>query len=200
MNKPVHLEQALLNEYLDGALEPGQQERIERHLQECDMCQARLDELRQLFGAIERMPESRLERDLSVAVMAEIRRQPAKHASAWSNLVFIIQTAAAAAILAAAWPVLTGGLPEITFNPSAGPFTVLLIEIVRFWSIQSQQILQTVQQTGIQNLDWIGQLFFANQSTVLAWTTCLGVTFILWLVGNSLLLRSQKSNFNRRNS
>jgi anti-sigma factor RsiW len=70
MSEPGHLEQALLNEYLDSALEPGQQEIIERHLEDCEECRARLSELRQLFVAIEALPKSALERDLSAAVMA----------------------------------------------------------------------------------------------------------------------------------
>jgi hypothetical protein len=62
----------------------------------------------------------------------------------------MIQTVVAIAILAAAWPVIAGGLPEITFHPSAGPFTALLIGITRFWSIETQLIIQIVQQAGVQ--------------------------------------------------
>ena len=200
MNEAGHLEQDLLNEYLDHALEPGQQELIERHLLECDLCRARLDELRQLFVAIEAIPESRLEWDLSAEVMTEIRRQPPKQISAWSNLAFILQAFVATIILAAAWPVISGGFPVIPFILSSGPSIAPLIELTQFWSSESQQILQAIQQAGFQDLDWIRQVFFTNQSALLAWTTCLGVTFVLWLVGNSLLLRSKKTNHNRRTS
>jgi hypothetical protein len=203
MNEPEHLELALLNEYLDQALDAGQQRMVEHHLETCVECRARLGELRQLFISIEALPEISLERDLSAGVMAQIRRQPKKQVSTWSGLTFVAQTAAAIAILAAVWPITAGeitGLPEIKFNSLAGPLTASLIEIMRFWSTETQQFLQAIQQSGYQNLDWMRQLLTSNQPAFLAWTTCLGVTFFLWLVGNVLLLRSQKPNINRRKS
>ncbi|MDR3574467.1 MAG: anti-sigma factor [Anaerolineaceae bacterium] len=200
MDEPTHIDPALLNEYLDHALEPGQMEALERHLQGCEMCRASLNELRQLFSAIETLPEVRLERDLSAAIMTEIQRRPARQVPAWLNLAFLIQTGTAAAILAAAWPVISAGSPILSFSFSAGPFTGLMMEMAQFWSIQSLQFIQTIQQAGTQNLDWLRSFFIGDPSAVLTWATCLGITFFLWLVGNSLLLRSQKSNFNRRNS
>jgi Predicted transmembrane transcriptional regulator (anti-sigma factor) len=194
------VEQLLLNEYLDRSLEPGQQEIIEQHLQDCEECRTHLSELRQLFAAIEALPESPLERDLSAAVLSKIRSEPAKRVSAWPKLAFILQGVAAAAILAVSWPVIDGGLPEFTFHPSPGAFTTLLVEIFQFWPIETGQILQIVQRAGLQNLDWIRQLFSLNQPALLVWTACLGITFILWLVGNSFLLKSQRPNLNRRKS
>jgi hypothetical protein len=192
MNELGHLEQALLNEYLDRSLEPGQQEIVERHLQGCEECRARLSELSELFAAIEALPESSLERDLSAAVLSKISSEPAKRVSAWPKLALMLQIVASAAILAISWPVIAGGPPEFTFHPSAGLITTLLVEIFQFWPIETQQILQIVQRAGLQNLDWIRQLFSLNQPALLVWTACLGITFILWLVGNSFLLRSQR--------
>jgi hypothetical protein len=200
MNDPGHVELALLNEYLDRSLEPGQQEIIERHLQDCEECRTRLSELRQLFAAIEALPESSLERDLSAAVLSKIRSEPEKPILAWPKLAFILQSVAAAAILAVSWPVIAGGLLEFTFQPSAGPTATWLVEIFQFWPIETQQILQIVQRAGLQNLDWMRQLFSLNQPALLVWTACLGITFILWLVGNSFLLKSQRPNLNRRKS
>jgi anti-sigma factor RsiW len=56
----------LTTEYLEGALPPAEQERVERHLRECDGCEAHLAQLRAAIDvsrslAPERLPEARVE-------------------------------------------------------------------------------------------------------------------------------------------
>ena len=200
MIEPEHLQQALLNEYLDRSLEVGQQELVERHLESCAICRARLEELRGLFIALETLPESHLGRDLSVAVIAQLRRQPEKRVSTWLNLAFILQVIAAVAILAFTWPVIFQGLPEISLNATVGPFALSLIGISQFLSIETSQIFQATQQFWNQSLAWMAQLFSVDQSAIRVWIGCLGALSILWLAANGLLLKPQKNNLKRRNS
>jgi anti-sigma factor RsiW len=56
----------LTTEYLEGALGEAERERLERHLRECDGCEAHLAQLRAAIGvsrslAPERLPEARVE-------------------------------------------------------------------------------------------------------------------------------------------
>jgi anti-sigma factor RsiW len=57
---------ALTTEYLEGALPAAERERLERHLEECDGCDAHLAQLRAAIDvagslAPERLPDARIE-------------------------------------------------------------------------------------------------------------------------------------------
>ena len=71
-----HLTDTQLNEYLDNAIDETIKHKFDAHLQICEDCSARLDELKVLFANIESLPEVNLRRDLSPSVLA---RLPQKH-------------------------------------------------------------------------------------------------------------------------
>lgn len=71
-----HLTDFQLNEYLDNALDETMKRGFDSHLQTCEDCSARLDELKTLFANIESLPEVKLRRDLSPAILARLSQQP----------------------------------------------------------------------------------------------------------------------------
>ncbi len=68
----THLTDSELNEYLDHVLGPSERQALERHLTRCDECRARLSELQHLFTSLEDLPETKLQGDLSAAVLKRL--------------------------------------------------------------------------------------------------------------------------------
>ncbi len=102
-----HLDDSIINEYLDSALEPVRRAEVESHVAVCPDCAARLAELRALFAALESLPDVPLERDLSSAVMELIRRaklaaQPVLPSKL--RLAIAVQALAALALISIALP------------------------------------------------------------------------------------------------
>lgn len=61
-----------INEYLDNRLDTDVSLNIELHLRSCADCRMRLEELRLLFTSLESLPEEKLRRDLSPAILARL--------------------------------------------------------------------------------------------------------------------------------
>src|SRR5437867_695761 len=103
----AHLEDTLLNEYLDEALEPSARTEVETHLAHCADCASRLMELRMLFADLESLPDLRLARDLAPGVLAAARRRSRPEPLAASHvlsLIFVLQTVASISLLGLALP------------------------------------------------------------------------------------------------
>jgi anti-sigma factor RsiW len=103
-----HPEDSELNEYLDGALPPGERARLEAHLAACSACKARLAELENLFAALRDLPEEAVGRDLSGRVQAAIRpavqpAYPAWHRWRLGIAMLAAQTLAGFALAILAW-------------------------------------------------------------------------------------------------
>jgi len=64
-----HLDDEVLNEYLDGALPAGQEKGVEAHLAICPDCSARLVEMQQLFVALADLPDKPAPHDLVPEVL-----------------------------------------------------------------------------------------------------------------------------------
>jgi Putative zinc-finger len=91
-----HLTESLLNEYLDGALDPSGQQRVEAHLAACPECRAREEQLDQLFEALAGLTEQSLAHDLVSPVLARLPRMPANRT--W-KLVLAVQSGFSIALL-----------------------------------------------------------------------------------------------------
>jgi hypothetical protein len=70
-----HLNEFLLNEYLDQALDEAARRRVEAHLARCPRCRAHLDDLRIVFDALGLPDEKPLGRDLAPGILARLPRR-----------------------------------------------------------------------------------------------------------------------------
>lgn len=107
MHNPIHPSEELLNEYLDGALEAGPRAELEAHLAGCSECAACLDELREVFVALQNLPELSLGRDLAPGILARVPRPAPRQRRAETptalRWLFIVQVVLAALLLLASW-------------------------------------------------------------------------------------------------
>src|SRR5258708_39262630 len=61
-----------LSAYLDGELDEGEREALERHLPTCEQCQRTLDELREARALLHAMPPPALPRSFAIPTTGEV--------------------------------------------------------------------------------------------------------------------------------
>ncbi len=177
----MHLTDDQLNEYLDEATNKRAQ--IEAHLSSCDECAARLSALQNLFIELDSLPELELTRNLSEASpwdAASFTPRPSLPAQLPKFLTLTVTLQAAVALTALILAV---------------PFIAQLIPVLEISSLSNIFIqLQTQWTTW---LDMLSQFQFPTLptftfeiSSIYLMSALVGV-FMLWLVGNGLLLRNQ---------
>jgi hypothetical protein len=76
-----HLTDSQLNEYLDHTLDLAARRAVQAHLQACDDCRVRLEEIQFVFSGLANLPEARLPRDLTSSVLV---RLPKRQTRVWS--------------------------------------------------------------------------------------------------------------------
>lgn len=187
-----HLDDVLLNEYLDVALEPSAQTEVEAHLAHCPECAARLTELRMLFADLEALPDLRLERDLTPAVLAVARRRSQPQpltASPLLGLVFALQAVVAISLLALAAPfVMQRYQPLLAFQfgeQVSHAFTNLFASLSASWSA----LLTSAQNLMHESAVFVHPLQTSPFISEAGLMICLTAVFLLWLLGNGVLLR-----------
>src|SRR5688572_17009003 len=117
MSNAAHLDDVLLNEYLDAALAPATRTEVETHLAHCPDCAARLMDLRALFADLEALPDLRLERDLTPTVLAVLHRRSQPQpltASPILGLIFALQAVFAISLLGLAAPLVVQRFQPLT--------------------------------------------------------------------------------------
>lgn len=177
----MHLTDDLLNEYLDNALTRTQRSEIEAHLHVCGECSTRVNELRALFNEIESLPEAKLERDLSKAVVAAANRRVTFAPLLW--LIFAAQAVAAVVASAVAgWLI----LPLIQQTVDVNAIITISVEALMMewtqWANESQIALEQTLQTFTQPLPLeVSMLMIALLVTAVS---------LLWITGNGLLITS----------
>ena len=171
----MHLTDEQLNEYLDEATTERVQ--IEAHLFSCDECAARLFTLQNLFTELDSLPELELTREL--AAPFTLRPSLPAQLPKFLTLTAFLQAAVALAALIIAIPFVSALLPQIE-PPS---FTKLFFQIQSQWTVWLDQLstfnLPTFQPINLPTLEMSSLLL-----------TLAGV-FVLWILGNGLLLRNQ---------
>ncbi|MBN1305595.1 MAG: zf-HC2 domain-containing protein [Anaerolineales bacterium] len=175
-----HITEELLNEYLDQALDQAAAGSIDRHLQSCRVCTARMQGLQRLFEELAALPEEPLTRDLAPGILARLRPQPA---FSFGKLLLLGQAGTALTILVLLahnipdnlnlggfWHNAPGKLPDIqTFLLQAW----LLASRIQLPSVEFPTLPAPWLQTGLDS---------SSISLILASTAA------LWVVGNLLLL------------
>ncbi len=170
----MHLTDEQLNEYLDN--ETNEREQIELHLFSCGECAMRLAALQKLFAEIESLPELPLTRDIARFVAAGQWNLRLPH---WLRLTVFAQAALALIALILSIPFITTYIPQIDVASLISP----LFEIQSLWNAWLDS-LSTLQLPTIPELP----LPILEMSSLLI---LLASAFVLWIVGNGILLRNQ---------
>lgn len=217
MNKPLaspHPDNLLLQTYLDGELPSDQSSAVRLHLATCPDCAARLERLRSLFNLLGDLPDAPLEHDLAASVLTRLAaaapapaRQPAATAPVgrWFTPLLAAQLALAGLLLALAYP----WLAALT-APYAAQFSLetlqadlvqaaldTLARVQMFWTTFAASLPDLRLQFDQALAALLAQFTLAQPAQLLPLsapllTLLLGAAFLLWLAGNSLLLRPRR--------
>jgi hypothetical protein len=185
----THLDDDTLNAYLDETLPAAAYAEATAHLQACTACASRLNSLTALFTSLETLPDLPLARDLSPLVVAAIRPKPILRPviSPTMRLAFAFQLLLAIGALAAAIPFATKFAVYIpTFNSFDFMNTTLQGFVSSFQTLIALPQPETLIPADLTTL--LTQLPVLPISTALIAACLAGVT-VLWLIGNSVLLR-----------
>lgn len=171
----MHLTDEQLNEYLDN--ETNEREQIELHLNSCNECNARFSNLQNLFLELNSLPDLQLTRDLSTRFITsgQLIRLPPR----WLTLTVFAQSVFALIALILSIPFITTYIPQIDTTSIMSPF----FEIQSLWNTWLDS-LSTLQLPTIPEFPIP---VFEMSSLLLA----LAGVFILWMLGNGILLRNQ---------
>ena len=81
---------ALLDLYVDGALPPAEAERVQAHLETCDVCRSYVDDIQAIRAAFPRIEDTPVPEDFADGVMAAIRAgtapQKKRPAARWTRI------------------------------------------------------------------------------------------------------------------
>jgi anti-sigma factor RsiW len=172
-----HIDESLLNEYLDNALTSDRQQVVEAHLRVCLACQMLLDDLRAVFVALDEIPDVGMKTDLSVRVLTEIRRQ--EDASAVRLRVLVgVQVAATLGMLTWLWPRLQPWVQDASQRIATASGQLQLPRMLSWPQLTSAL-------TGI--LDGLVPARPVFELALDQWGLLLGVALLAWLLGNRLL-------------
>jgi hypothetical protein len=112
-----HPTETQLNEYIDNVLESTAQARISVHLTTCADCRGRLASLETVFQALATLPEEKLERDLTPAVLHAL---PGSLSGLIGRLAFAIQAGVSLGVLLIFAPSMAGRIAGIVQRVSHG--------------------------------------------------------------------------------
>ena len=191
----LHLDEATLNEYLDGALAGKQRAQTEvglssaqaEHLAACFECKERLEALRAVFAAFDGLPELELERDLPPGVLAGLAARPLLEVSAWWKLLLAFQAALGVVLLLFTWPVLSQELTTWETLRLADVTLLAATQLLARWQLQWQALESAALQSSQVFEQWLPQGVELPFST---WQVgvLLGLGLIAWLAVNGRLL------------
>lgn len=188
-----HIDELTLNEYLDESLPEVTRQAVEAHLAMCGACQAELADLQQLFFALDSVTDAPLSTDLSVAVEAQIKKEPVASeqfsVNSWPLLIF--ELVAAGVLLFLLWPtvqewlLLARGWPVQVAADVTWPQPVSWAEM----STRMATLISSVQ-AGFDSFQTASLIELATMQ----WVFLLGAALVIWLVGNRLLFTFPRQN------
>jgi hypothetical protein len=169
-----HLDEALLNEYLDEALDQPARRAVEAHLGSCPDCRARLDDLRMVFYNLSLLGEKSLAHDLAPGILD---RLPGPALPLGWKLALALQAGVAMGLLGAIGQVMLSAVRPVV---DARPLTNAWIDL-------SGRVSLPIPDSAIRPLDLSGySLPLSAPVTVVL----LVMVVILWGLGNARLLRN----------
>jgi anti-sigma factor RsiW len=186
-----HPDDETLNEYLDDALDAAIRAHVAAHLAACPHCAARLESLRALFTALEALPEEPLARDLSAGVLARLPRPVEKLAvPPTMRWVVAAQALAAVMLLAMVAPVVLASLPIAEMTLPVRSLLQSVTEPLAGLTAQVQSLGERLAVWNAQALAGVRALVVPLVEISTPWLGAgLAAAFVLWVLGNGLLLR-----------
>ena len=175
----MHLTDEQLNEYLDDAIHDRAS--VELHLSTCADCAARFSALQDLFAEIESLPDVELTRPIAV----RFSRSPGLPAALPRSLTLtvVLQAVLAAVALIIAAPYVMDRLRPYAASVTAPSLTDLLVFLRSQWMLWLDMLSQL-------QLPSVPEVPAVEISSLVA-LAALSVAFLVWLVGNGLLLKNQ---------
>jgi hypothetical protein len=172
----MHLTEVQLNEYLDN--ESTDRAVIESHLDSCDECAARLSTLQNLFTELDSLPELELTKSLAAPFTLRVAQSLPAQLPKFLTLTVTLQAAVALTAIILAAPFIAKFIPVLELSSLNNVFIQLQIQWTTWLDMLSQFQLPTLPT------------FTLELSSIYLVSALAGV-FMLWLVGNGLLLRNQ---------
>lgn len=180
-----HIQEMQYHQYLDNDLDLVERGVIEKHIVECQKCRQELAALQHLFVAIESVPDTNLQIDLSQNILDAIGK-PAS--LSWRlKLAIAFQLAVASALTVIAWPSLSPSIAYFEFPTINTDIFPLLMDM----STQFSKFVTAMSHSFAGLLDDMAtsssQLLLGDASVFIL-PLAISAT-LLWLVGNGILLR-----------
>lgn len=173
------IDETILQEYLDGALDEAQRRELEALLAESAEARAQLGEWQTFYAAFDSVADVPLTKDLAGNVVTQLEQETAVSPAPWLRWLLAAQVVLAGILIWQFLPLvqswwgygrLLWTLPELKI-PSLTLWPVLL-----GW--------RTAVLTQINNLP-------AINLPLSQWLPVIGIVLIIWLAGNRLLFTSQ---------
>jgi predicted anti-sigma-YlaC factor YlaD len=208
-----HLTEEQLNEYLDDVLLNGERARVEAHVAQCDVCRAELASLQAVFVALDGLQPEPIVRDLAPAVVrtvvVERRRATRRRRLGWVALA--LQGTAGTLLLAFGWSVVTarylGGVQwfpaesiRTTWESIAARWQVLWAALAVGGQVWWTEVLTGLRELPAALGQWTrGLLRLPVPLFPVYCVVILGlVAALMWVVGNTILLRANGASLRPR--
>lgn len=182
----VHLDDDTLNEYLDNNLEPSSRTAVDQHLEGCADCRRRADDLRLVFQALDSIQDIAISSDVSSEVMAQIQKpEAASRIPLWLAVLITFQVLVILLMAIVLWPSAGNWLIQAGQNVPEALNELPVENILN----QPTELIETLTGTITQAAGSIESPLFLSAGQ---WVLVITLTLIIWLVGNSMLLRVER--------
>jgi len=150
MNKGTnHISTDQIQAYLDQGLDQAERQEVEIHLDQCPACQEELSRLEIIFARLENLPPLELEKDLSLAVLAQLREE--SKLSLGITWTLVLEALGAGTVIgllipafrAAAW------LPQLvdTQTEIRAAINIFLTQLASTWLVWWSRLQLNLEQT-----------------------------------------------------
>lgn len=185
-NTRAHPGEDRLHEYLDELLNSEERLELEAHTSSCEQCARELERLSGLFSELSSLAEIPLETDLSRVVLETIQENARRRAGV--RIAIALQISLLLLITIVLGPNIYSFLTRLSALLQPSTVSTWLMESFILFQASIGLSLQSIRLELVELLEFNSLLDqFSIQTTHLI--SLVGGVFILWLIGNSVLLR-----------
>jgi len=185
-NTRAHPGEDRLHEYLDELLNSEERLELEAHTSSCEQCARELERLSGLFSELSSLAEIPLEADLSRVVLETIQENARRRAGV--RIAIALQISLLLLITIVIGPNIYSFLTRLSGLLQPSTVSTWLMESFILFQASIGLSLQSIRHDLVELLEFNSLLDqFSIQTTHMI--SLVGGVFILWLIGNSVLLR-----------